>query len=246
MKKIHLFYLSCLLLFFASCGKTSVDCFSDPGTVESIIRIPDSAFTGIEMYDNIDVDLVASNFAQIELIGGNKLIDAITTEVEDNKLILRNTSECSFLRSTDRPLKAIIYYTQLDSLIYRSNGNLTTLGAIKSDTFKIDIFEGSGKISLILNTSKSYLNYHFGTADLYVEGSSNVNYIYQVSYGPIDARQLNTEYTYLESRSPNNCFVKSNLSLEATINGPGNVYYTGNVQNPALTGSGSGKLIRLE
>jgi hypothetical protein len=245
IKKRNIIYFIYLLLVFQSCGKTSVDCFSDPGPVENVIRVPDSSFSGIKMYDNIDVELVASNFAQIELIGGNKLLDAITTEVENNNLILRNTSECSFLRSSDRPIKAIIYYTNLDSIIYRSNGNLTALGAIKSDTFKIDIFEGSGNIRLILKTSKSYLNYHFGTADLYVEGNSNVNYIYQVSYGPIDARELRTEYTYLESRSPNNCYVQSNISLEATINGPGNVYYSGNVSDPILTGSGSGKLLRL-
>ncbi|MCC7317076.1 MAG: DUF2807 domain-containing protein [Bacteroidales bacterium] len=237
------------LVLAASCSKTSVDCFSDPGNVVSEIRaLHDTVvFNSIEMYDNIDVELVASNVNQIKVITGENLMAGISTEMKDDTtLVIKNNNTCDIMRPGDRYFKVIVFYKQLNSITYRSNGNLSSLGKITSNKFKIDIFEGSGKIDLELNTLESRLNYHFGTADLVVRGSSNVNYIYQVSYGPLHASNLNTTFTYLETRSPNDCYVHADLELSAKINGPGDVFYSGNVENPALSGSGSGRLIRLD
>ncbi len=264
MRKTHLIPLMLFVIFaFSSCKKTTVDCFSDPGEIKNETRTLDSMFSYIEMYDNIDVELVASSKNFVEVIAGKNLISAISTEIisetvtqdpippdtnqitfVQNKLIIRNNSSCSFLRNDDRQAKVIVYYTELEGVTYRSNGNLTALGNIKSSVFKIDIFEGSGKIHLKLDSQKSFLNYHFGTAELEVVGQSDVNYIYQVSYGPINAQLLETGITYLETRSANSCNVKVIGLLEATINGPGNVYYFGNPANVLLKGSGSGKLIK--
>ena len=259
MKKI--IYLLILSFGGFSCGKTSLDCFSDPGEISSEVRKIDSSFTHLNLFDNIDVELVSSNRNFVEVIAGKNLLDAISTEYTIDTVIIepvapdttvrkdiqkilsiRNNSACSFLRNDERPTKVIVFYTALKGITYRSNGNLKTLGELKTDTLKVDIFEGSGSLDLNINTYISYLNYHFGTADLHVDGKSNVNYIYQVSYGPIDAARLITGYTYLESRSANSCYIHADIALGATINGPGNIYYTGSPEI-SLIGTGSGKLI---
>lgn len=244
-KQIMVIFCS-LSTLLVGCNKSDSVCFSDPGEIKNELRMPDSDFRGLVLTGNIDVDLVASNQNMFEVIAGEKLLSSITTEVTDSVLTIANEAECSFLSNADRPAKVIVYYTLLDSIIYRSNGNLTTLGEIKNANFKIDIYEGSGSIHLRLNTLQSKLNYHFGTADLTVEGTSNVNYVYHVSYGPLDARNLETGFTFLESRSANDCIVRSSIQLGATINGPGNVYYYGRPQEVTLDGSGSGKLIPME
>lgn len=241
VKKLVVLIFASLLL--SGCGKTNIDCFSDPGEVISEFRTFDSIFTGINMFDNVNVEMVSSNEAKVEVIAGDKLLDGVVTEVIDGELIIRNNNQCSFLRQSERYFKVIVYYTQLDSITYRSVGDLTAMSIIKSDTFKVNIFEGAGTINLRLDCSKSYLNYHFGTASLNVEGISNVNYIYQVSYGSVNALNLLTTYSYLENRSPNHCYVNASSTLEATINGKGNVYYKGNPSEITRLGAGSGELL---
>lgn len=246
LKSIVVVFITTMLV--VSCSKTPMDCFSDPGNVVSEIRpLNDTlVLNSIEMYDNIDVELVASNVNQIKVMTGENLLEGVSTEViNDSTLIIRNNNTCNVLRPGDRFFKVIVFYKQLNSITYRSNGNLSSLGKITSDKFKIDIFEGSGKIDIELNTLESRLNYHFGTSDLIVRGSSNVNYIYQVSYGPVHASNLITKFTYLETRSPNDCYVRADLELSAKINGPGDVYYSGNPTIVPTPGSGSGKLIQI-
>lgn len=232
-----------LLLLGFGCSKSPGDCFTSTGEVIISERsIP--GFKGILMLDNIDVELIKSNSSKVEVTAGEHIIDNILTDVIDSELIIKNQNACNFVRSFDKPIKVKVYFQELDSIEYRSIGNLICQDPISNaDSFKIDIYEGAGHIELELNTSISHLNFHYGTAELVVSGFSQVNYIYQASYGLIDARNLETSFNYLENNSTNNCFVQANIVLGATISSIGNVYYWG---NPAieLSGGGSGQLLR--
>lgn len=231
-----------LLLLGFGCSKSPGDCFTSTGDVITEDRLTEN-FTGILMLDNVDVELIKSSSPKIEVTAGEHIIDNIITEVIDSELTIKNQNSCNFVRSFDKPISVKVYFQQLDSIEYRSVGNLNCINPIESDTFKIDIHEGAGRIELELNTSISHLNFHYGTAELLVSGFSQVNYIYQASYGLIDARNLETSFNYLENNSTNNCFVQANIVLGATISSIGNVYYWG---DPAieLSGGGSGQLLR--
>lgn len=243
--KSYLFLIVGIILLATGCGKTSTDCFTDPGHIASEFRIFDSAFNSLSMHENVNVELVHSNIPKVEVFAGENILSDITTEIIDHVLYIRNKSRCSFMYQSDRVQKVVVYYSRMDSIKYRSVGNLTTLGKVYTPLFKIDVFDGSGDINIKLDCNTSFINYHFGTADLRVEGQSGVNYIYQSSYGPIRAQELNTVFTYLENRSPNHCYVQADSVLEATINGRGNVYYKGNPLSKLLKGSGPGKLLPL-
>ncbi len=161
---------------------------------------------------------------------------------EYNRLVIENKNTCNEFRSYKTPISAKVFYFQLENLEYRSNGQVDCFEPIVSDVFLINIFEGSGNINLKLECQKSYLNYHYGTADLTVEGTSEISYIYQAGFGPINAINLVTNFTYLENRSSNDCYVNVRNTLGVTINNTGNVYYTG---NPFLEtyGAGPGRLL---
>lgn len=231
-----------LLLSFG-CSKSPGDCFTSTGNATTVERsIAD--FTGILMLDNIDVELIKGNSPKVEVTAGEHIIDNIITEVIDSELQIKNQNACNFVRSYDKPIKVKVYFQQLDSLEYRSIGNVICHDTISNaDRFKIDIFEGAGRIELELNTKYSHLNFYYGTAELIVSGFSQVNYIYQASYGPIDARNLVTSFNYLENKSTNNCYVQANLVLGVTISSIGNVYYWGS-PSISLERNGSGQLLR--
>ncbi|MCK9292020.1 MAG: DUF2807 domain-containing protein [Bacteroidales bacterium] len=115
--------------------------------------------------------------------------------------------------------------------------------------FMCKINEGSGDLSLKLQMrnprSHSYLLHYYGTSNLLIEGKTETCYVFQDSYGPIDAHNFSSDFTFLTNNSDNHCYVHARSRLGATINGSGNVYYYG---RPSIThdGFGSGQLIRVE
>lgn len=243
--KVKPLFIFSLLIFLVhySCEKSPGDCFTSTGEIVSETRTI-TAFNSILMQDNIDVELIASNTPLIELTAGKNLLQNISIDVIDSQLVIKNNNQCNFVRSFEKPITAKVYFSRLDSIEYRSVGNLICRDEINNpDTFKIDVFEGAGNISLLLNNYVTQLNFHYGTANLKAEGYSQLTYFYQVSYGPIDARNLTSVFAYLENNSTNNTWVRSNTVLEATINSIGSVYYYGDPQI-SLTGGGSGGLIR--
>lgn len=257
MNKLTLFF-SLFLFLQTSCNKDNGNCFNSTGTIITESR-EISDFQSLKMLDNVDVELSSGNENIIEVTAGENIIQNIKAEVIDavvlqdsipistRQLVIQNLNQCNWLRSYDNPIKVkITYKSEIDHIEYRSIGDLTCLNPISSDTFSINIFEGAGIISLDLNCRLSFLNYHYGTADLNVKGSSLVNYIYQASYGPVNASELFTDFNYLENRGSNNCYVYARLFLGATISSIGNVYYTGNPDELSLAKNGSGSFYEFE
>jgi hypothetical protein len=257
MKKFA-FYFSLLLFLLNSCKKENGNCFNSTGSIVTEIR-EISDFNSLKMLDNVDVELFSGDENKIEVTAGENIIHNITAEVIEaevlqdsvpiitRQLVIKNLNACNWLRSYDNPIKVkITYKFSLDIIEYRSIGDLTCLNTIDSDTFSINIFEGAGIVSLDLNCRLSFLNFHYGTADLNVKGTSMVNYIYQASYGPVNATEFKTDFNYLENRGSNNCFVFARLFLGATISSIGNVYYTGNPEEVSLAKNGSGSFYEIE
>ncbi|MFA5417711.1 MAG: DUF2807 domain-containing protein [Bacteroidales bacterium] len=246
----------CLVLF--SCKKEPGDCFVSTGKIMSQSR-QISDFTELKMMDNVDVELFSSDDNRIEVTAGENIIDNIVTKVIDKEimqdtlmiksklLVIENLSECNWLRSYNDPIKVKVFYnTKLKAIEYRSIGNLNCGNTIRSDTFFIDIKEGAGSIHLKLDCFQSHLNFYYGTADLTATGVSGLNYVFQASYGPVDARDLLAKFCYIENKSSNNCFVNAETFLGATISSIGDVYYSGNPLGKELNKNGLGNFYELK
>lgn len=241
-----------------SCNKDKGNCFDSTGKIITETR-QTAFFNSIKMMDNVDVELVSGNIGHIEVTAGENIIVNIISEVIDaeymqdsvpirtKQLVIKNINSCNWSRSYDNPIKVRVNIGRnLKNIEYRSIGDLTCLNSIESDTFLINIFEGSGIINLQLNCKTSFLNYHYGTADLNVKGTSLVNYLYQASYGPVNAKELITNFNYLENKGSNNCYVNARIFLGATISSIGNVYYAGNPSDKSLVKNGSGNFYVIE
>jgi hypothetical protein len=254
-----------LLLAFASCAKDPFGCFKSTGPITTEVR-PFGYYNAVLLMHNIDVTFIQTDDPsnhRIEITAGKNLLKKIRSESEQfilvipgdsiiptivdtlQRMVLSSDNQCNWVRSYEKPIEAKIYYSEIRHIEYRSIGNVIFEDTIRSDNFRIDIFEGSGNIELLLNTDNSFLAFHYGTAELTAKGLSGINYLYQASFGPIHAEELRTEFTYMENRSTNDTYVNAITHLGVTISSIGNVYYRGDPPSIFLNRSGSGQLLPM-
>ncbi len=245
MKKSHLIGFLIIITGLVSCNKDDIfGCFKGAGKTISQERNPGN-FSGIIMRNNLDVILVPDDEYKVVVEAGKNLQKKIKTNIEEGILDIRNDNACNWVRSYDKPLKVYVHHIKLDSIEYRSSGNLYTEGTLINDSIKLDVREGSGRIDLKLQTSKSRISLHYGTTDIHISGISNVNFISSSSYGLVDCENLQTTFTYMSSSSTNDCYVNVNFVLEVIIKNAGNIYYRGNPSEIKKLISGEGELIKL-
>ena len=236
-----------MVLLAAGCSKDGGgDCFRSTGEVKLETRTV-AGFHLIEVHDNINLILAQDTTGYaLQVEAGENLLDDITTEVENGHLVIRNGNTCNWVRSFEVPISVYIRFPSLDTIIFRAAGDLTFTTAWRSDSIQMDVWEGAGTLSLDLDVFKSRIYVHYGVVDVVLKGTSQVNYISNKGYGPVDARQLSTKFTFLSTLSPNDCFVNVQSEIGATIENIGNVYYLGDPAVVSEVTYSTGRLIRLE
>jgi hypothetical protein len=254
-----------LIMASASCTKDPLGCIKSTGEIKTE-RYPAESFQAVLAMDNIDITFhyVANpEDVGVEISAGKNLLPKI--KIENQKFVLRipgdslntgsidsldrlvitNENQCNWVRSFETPITAKVFYHKLNHLEYRSVGNINFNDTLWADTFRLDVYEGSGRIDLLLNTKTSYISFHYGSAEIFAQGQSGVSYIYQASYGPIRADELFSQFVYMNNRSTNDTYVHANVHLGVTISYSGNVYYKGD-PNINLSPFGTGQLIKME
>ena len=243
-----LFMMILMMMFIGlSCKKSSVlDCFNSTGKITQTERSI-SDFHTIVLNDNINLFLRQSNQNKLVLEAGSNLMTKIYTEVNDGGYLeIGNDNSCNWVRSYDKPINVYLDFVKLDSLKYRSIGNVINEDTIRMDTLVLDVYEGAGIIELTVDTYKVNTNLHYGTADIITSGKSVVSYDYLAGFGKIDNRSLNAKHVYLNNKSSNDIYIYSGTTLGVTIENIGNVYYTGNPGSISLNRIGSGELIKIK
>lgn len=247
MLRILYIWIMFILLIFVqvSCNKEGAGCFEGAGQVVLEER-EGGDITYIEILDDPDVVIIQkSGDRKIMVETGKNLLKGVKTEISGNKLTIRNSNTCNWMRSFETPMKVYVEVGYLDSLVYRGSGDVITENSIVNDSVKVDIWEGSGTLIFDVDVFKSRFYIHEGTADLIVKGSCWINFLSSKAFGPADLGDLNTQFTYMYSSSPNNCFVHAEQVLAVTIDNVGNVYYKGDPQLETVINS-SGGLIKIE
>lgn len=241
------FIIALVVINSLSCKDADpLDCFKSTGSIVRVERDV-SKFNSILLRDNINLYLRQADQNKLEVEGGTNLLPKIITTVnEAGVLEISNENSCNWVRSYDKPINVYLDFITLDTLEYRSIGDVTNVDTIRMDTIVVDVREGAGTIALTISSYKVHSNLHYGTADILMSGKAFLSIDYLVGYGKIDNSSLIAEKVYLENRSSNDIYVNSTNTLEATINNIGNVYYKGNPPNILVGGTGSGKLIKLE
>lgn len=234
----------CLLMLLPSCSKDSSVCFSTTGSVIRQER-PVNFYNEIDVQGNINVIIINDTAKKITVECGKNLMGGITTEVNGNTLFLNNLNTCNWIRNYSIPVNIYVPGNQIWRINYNGSGNITNEGVLKLDSIKVEVWGGCGEIDLNVDVWQGSYSINLGTADIRLYGLSAITSVYSGAYGLFDARDLQTGYTFITSKSSNDCFVKANTLLDVTIQSIGNIYYTGNPKQINQAGPGTGMLIPL-
>jgi hypothetical protein len=235
-------------LLFLSCQKEPdvADCFKSTGKITRENRVV-SGFNKIELHDNVNLFLTQdSTKTEIIVEAGENLIKKIKTDVDNRNLVIRNSNTCNWVRDFEKPINVYVTTNRIDSIVYRSAGDLTWTNAWTNDSVQFDVWEGSGKINLLLNTMKSRMYIHYGTVELFASGTSQVTFLSSKGFGPVNLLDLRSTYFYMSTHSPNDCYVYVTYELGVEINNIGNVYYAGHPWFISSNVTSKGRLIKLD
>ncbi len=246
MKKL-LWILTLALASFTSCKKGAItDCFYSTGKMSTEDRSIDN-FNSILLQDNVNLILIKSENNSIKVEAGSNLINKIKTEVSENGvLVIKNDNNCNWIRSYESPVNVYLNYIDIDSIEYRSIGDINTVDTLLTDTLWLSVNEGAGQINLELNVLRLYCALHYGTADIVLGGISGLSFVYSASFGLIDMINLESNFMYVNNRSSNDIYLTAKTHLGATIENIGNIYYAGNPLTVNLERTGSGELIKID
>jgi uncharacterized protein (UPF0218 family) len=234
------------LIALHSCKKNSVsDCFYNTGSITSEYRIV-KEFNSILIRDNVNLILTQSDTSGIRVEAGSNLIDGIETNVNESGVLeIRNVNGCNWIRSFENPLNVYLNYKKIDSIEYRSIGDITTTNTMQSDGFWLNVQEGAGEIKMDLSVRILYCALNYGTSDIILSGECDLSYVYSASFGLINLADLETVIVFANNRSSNDVYLNATETLGVDIGNIGNIYYKGNPINITIEKTGTGSLIKL-
>ena len=233
------------LFVLSGCEKDSFcNCLQSTGSETSETRmLPD--FTSVEMNQNVDVIVRKGPLNMATVTAGKKLLDGISTKVENGKLYISNQNKCNWLRDYKNKFTVEVQYRELYFLTTRGSGNFNCADTLTSSEFQVDSWNGSGTINLLLNCNEVRLKLHTGPADINAAGTADVLYLYTAGNGFLRTAALVSDYAYVTTKSTGDTEVHPVKELEAIIEYQGDVYYKGNPQVISTDITGSGQLIRF-
>lgn len=237
--------LMLLSISLSSCEKDSLcNCLKSTGDSETEVRdLPE--FYAIEMNQNVDVILKHGSMNQARVTAGENLLDGVSTEVDNGLLRIKNINRCNWLRDFKNKFTVEITYTDLKAITMRGSGVLHCLDTIRSDEFMAESWNGTGVINLLLDCNDTKLKLHTGPGDINASGKTGILYVYSTGNGFMRLSSLESNYTYVTTRSTGDCEVTANTELEVSIEYQGDVYYRGEPPVIKSTITGSGKLYKF-
>ncbi len=244
-KNIHI--LLALLLPLFSCKKAEDrSCFKSIGA-ETQKDVPVAGFNELFLGHNMNYSLVEDTIPFVRLTGGENLLNLIDFDAQDSILSITNKNRCNFLRKYDRLVHAEIHFTKLQRIDYKGSHDLIGLDTIRGAFFNLRLAQASGNVNLLVNTD--FLNgfVNDGSGDYTFKGYTKFAHIQAYSNGFADARELLVENKLeVTSRSTRSVMCHAEgIQLKVTINGTGNVYYSGTPVSIELERTSSGNLLPL-
>lgn len=241
MKKF-IYISAILMLIISSCDKNNVgDCFKSTGPM-MVQERSITNFHTVLLKDNVNLILEYSDSSKLKVEAGSNLLNNIVTDINDSILTISNLNSCNWVRNYNSPINVYLDISLVDTIYYRSSADVICIDTVVKDIFQLDVFEGSGIISLLLNTKNLIVNMHTGSADIMLDGITTNSYLFQNGFGRIDGSNCRSSSVYARNWSSNNMYLYPENYLSVEIKNIGDVYYHGNPQIDATLTS-TGKLI---
>ncbi|GAB5419022.1 MAG: hypothetical protein Crog4KO_32740 [Crocinitomicaceae bacterium] len=219
-------------------------CLKGAGEVTERI-VPVGAFGEVFIGPNVSVVLVQDGTNEIHIIGGKNLVNFISTDITDNKLVITNENRCNFLRSYKQEITVEIHYTGLYKIEFEGTKPLSCESPILGNNLTVITRDGAGHVDLDVayNNITYVVTNGWGNFDL--SGSTNTLILdirsngfgstYDLSIGS----QLNVTSTTAGLLKVNTDNADCTFDLQSV----GDLWYIGTPLNLDVTSSGDGEVI---
>jgi hypothetical protein len=148
------------------------------------------------------------------------------------------------LRDYDNLVTVYLSCPNIKNIEYIGFGDITSNGVLNFPELTIDSWEGTGRVSLNLNSNNLYLKLHTGPADFSISGFSNFLYVYTNGNGWIHCENILAKKAHVSTSGTGDIFVNPEEELRVELRAIGNVNYYGNPILNVTEHSGSGQIIK--
>ncbi len=224
----HLLFLLLPLvaLFAPSCNdENAPDCLKSTGrTVQQ--RRPISAFTEIELHDDIDLYLTHTQDSTVLVEAGENLMPKIEVTQQGTKLSIRNRNTCNWVRSYKRPVKVTVGIPR-DHLVltHRGFGTIRSAEPLNIGYLVISSFDASGDMQLDGKLDNIVL-YTNSPSHITLSGQSEYLEAWlHNNFGRLSAERLQSRVCLLKHHGSNEMRVFPLEELQATILANGTIAY---------------------
>ena len=223
-------FSSCMLLLFLACDtENAPECFQTSGElIQKEIEL--AAFEEIIVYDRINLFIEQGDEQKVVIETGKNLMNDISAEVENNRLLLKNDNSCNFFRDYNQ---TNVYVTVPDLSWLQNAGNTVIesvgelyfpniwLRSLNQESTKGVYTNGDFKLQLhsenIRITGDDFSNF-------FLSGKTqNLNIFIAAGDGRVEARDLIAERIELHHRGTNKLFVNPQQVLTGEIRSTGDV-----------------------
>ncbi len=229
MKK-NVFRLLLLFLLLLSCNSENAgDCLQTAGPLQREVRL-ESPFSRITVFENLNLVIRQGAEYRVEVESGSNLLNEITAEVIEDRLVLRNENRCNLFREYGI---STVYVTAPDLLEIRSGTGflVSSEGALDfsdltliSERFnnpETEATDGSFDIEFEGDRLRLIVN---GIAYAQFSGSAEVlNVVIAAGDARVEAAELIAQEVVVDHRGSNDVFVNPQQRISGIIRGYGDV-----------------------
>ncbi len=203
-----------------------------------------SNFTKLSNSGSMNVVISYGSSNSITVEADENLLEYIETNVEDNKLKIKTKDKIGI--SSKNKITINVQMTKVEGLALSGSGNIHGNGSFSNDGKSLFAISGSGSIHLSFTSFGSIGASISGSGDINLSNGNTTNIDISISgSGNIDAASVTADNVVARISGSGNIKAKVNNSIEASIAGSGNIYYTGNADKIKTHVAGSGKVKKV-
>jgi hypothetical protein len=235
-----------LLVVAFSCSDISrFDCLKPAGEQSMNHIRDDQPFHTISIRDDIHLVVHPGQQCKSMIYGPENLLDKIDVHLEDSVLHVRNRNTCNWVREFGQEFTFHLYTPEIRSIQFGGTGNLTFTDTLRQASFILEVWNGHGHLSPLVEADNATFKLHSGVAVLSPLGQAQYMDVYASGMGQFDGLGFHAQRVFAQHYGSNDAFIRAEELLQVRIISVGNIYHTGEAQTEVIERQGKGELIRL-
>ncbi len=199
------------------------------------------AFTGITVYNGINVILEKADKSEAILDGWSNLLSKVELSLAANGMLtIKDSNKFDFVRNPDNKTTIRLYYNgEINNITSHNDGIISNVDTLYTSGLVILSEDASGSIELVVKTgSISIGTNNRNVGDISLKGISSYLGITNWGNAPIHAEELEVSTCDITHRGPGDFYVNVANILNVAIYSVGDIYCKG---NPTITVDRKGK-----